>query len=79
MAALMVYGQYHQQIEAAAAQEIAAGVGNVFNGGVASIFCSFPAVDPPFPMTQGRGYLVLIEFFVDSYIVSSTRDQNRMR
>jgi len=28
-----MYGQYHQQIEAYAAANDAAGVGNVFNGG----------------------------------------------
>ncbi|KAI5194891.1 aquaporin-like protein [Aureobasidium subglaciale] len=62
MAGLFVYGQYHQQIAAYAAETIAAGKGTVFNGGPASIFCSFPGE------TQTLGYLFMIEFFVDSYI-----------
>ncbi|KAJ9627046.1 hypothetical protein H2203_003506 [Taxawa tesnikishii (nom. ined.)] len=63
MAGLMLMGQYHEQISAYAAATTAAGEGTVFNGGPASILCSFPGA------TQNNlGYLFLIEFFVDSYI-----------
>jgi glycerol uptake facilitator-like aquaporin len=67
MAGLLVMGQYHEQIAAYSAATVAAGEGNVFNGGAASILCSFPGA------TQNNlGYLFLIEFFVDSYIVRPT-------
>jgi len=64
LAGLMVYGQYYQQISAFAEGSVAAGAGLVYNGGPASIFCSFPNPN------QSLGYLFLIEFFVDSFIVS---------
>jgi len=64
LAGLMVYGQYHQQIAAFAEASVAAGHGLVYNGGPASIFCSYPAAN------QSLGYLFFIEFFVDSFIVS---------
>ncbi|KAF2151187.1 aquaporin-like protein [Myriangium duriaei CBS 260.36] len=67
-AGLLVYGQYHQQLEAYAKLTTAAGLGTVFNGGPASIFCSFPSGAPAFKLQQSNGYLFLIEFFVDSYI-----------
>ncbi|GAB7352252.1 hypothetical protein MBLNU459_g2721t1 [Dothideomycetes sp. NU459] len=63
MAGLFVYGMYHEQIKTYSAATEAAGLGNVFNGGAASIFCAFPG--------QGQtnlGYLFMIEFFVDAYI-----------
>lgn len=63
MAGLFVYGQYHEQIVAYSAATIAAGKGTVFNGGPASIFCSFPG-----ETQTNLGYLFMIEFFVDSYI-----------
>jgi len=60
----MVMGQYREQIVAFSTASVAAGRGNVYNGGPASIFCSFPAA------TQTNlGYLFMIEFFVDSFIV----------
>lgn len=62
MAGLMVYAMYHQQIVAYTAELAAKGLGPVFNGGPASIFCSFPGE------TQSLGYLFLIEFMVDAYI-----------
>lgn len=65
----MMYGQYHQQIEAYAAANDAAGVGNVFNGGAASILCAIPAGAPVYKLQQSLGQLFFIEFFVDSYIV----------
>ncbi|THW93538.1 aquaporin-like protein [Aureobasidium pullulans] len=63
MAGLFVYGQYHEQIVAYSAATIAAGKGTVFNGGPASIFCSFPG-----ETQTNLGYLFMIEFFVDTYI-----------
>lgn len=63
IAGLFVYGMYHEQIAAYAAATNAEGLGTVFNGGPASIFCSFPG-----PTQTNLGYLFFIEFFVDSYI-----------
>lgn len=63
MAGLLLMGMYHQQLSAYSATTEAAGLGNVFNGGAASVLCSFPSEN------QTLGYLFLIEFFVDSYIV----------
>jgi glycerol uptake facilitator-like aquaporin len=65
MAGLVLMGQYHEQISAFTAESIAAGHGTVYNGGPASILCSFPG-----PTQNSLGYLFLIELFVDSYIVS---------
>lgn len=58
----MVFGQYHEQISAFAAASVAAGKGTVYNGGPASILCSYPQAN------QSLGYLFFIEFFVDSFI-----------
>jgi len=55
---------YWEQLTPYAAATRAAGEGVVFNGGPASVLCSFPSEN------QSLGYLFLIEFFVDSYIVS---------
>lgn len=63
MAGLFVYGMYHEQIAAYSAATEAAGLGNVFNGGAASIFCAFPGTTQ-----HNLGYLFMIEFFVDAYI-----------
>ncbi|ORY10208.1 aquaporin-like protein [Clohesyomyces aquaticus] len=63
MAGLVLMGQYHEQISEYSAATIAAGKGTVFNGGPASILCSFPAENQ-----NNLGYLFLIEFFVDSFI-----------
>lgn len=63
MAGLLMVGMYWEQLSAYAAETAAAGDGVVFNGGPASVLCSFPGE------TQSLGYLFLIEFFVDSYIV----------
>ena len=65
MAALIVYGMYHEQIVLYQAAVEATGQGPNTLGGAASIFCAFPAAD------QSLGYLFLIEFMVDSYIVRS--------
>lgn len=58
----MIYGQYYQQISAFSAASVAGGLGNVYNGGPASIFMSLPGAN------QSLGYLFMIEFFVDSFI-----------
>jgi len=62
VAGLLLVGMYWEQLSAYADATTAAGLGTVFNGGAASVLCSFPAE------TQSLGYLFLIEFFVDSYI-----------
>lgn len=60
-------GMYHVQLSEYADALRATGVTDMaFNGGPASVLCSFPG------KTQNNlGYLFLIEFFVDSYIVST--------
>lgn len=65
IAGLVLMGQYHEQISAFSAASIAAGKGTVYNGGPASILCTFPG-----EKQNNLGYLFLIEFFVDSFIVS---------
>ena len=64
MAGLLLMGMYWEQLGPYAAATRAAGEGVVFNGGAASVLCAFPSEN------QSLGYLFLIEFFVDSYIVS---------
>lgn len=66
MAGLILMGQYHEQMAAFAARSISEGKGTVYNGGPASVLCSFPG-----PTQNNLGYLFMIEFFVDSFIVSS--------
>lgn len=68
VAGLMVYGQYNQQLTAYAEELKAVGFPLVFNGGPASVFCVFPT-GYPYKLVQSSGYLFLIEFFVDAYIV----------
>ena len=63
MAALLVAGQYHEQISAFAAESIKAGMGTVYNGGPASIFMTLPNANQ-----NNLGFLFLNEFFVCSYI-----------
>lgn len=60
-------GMYHQQLSEFEISLRAAGhTGSmVFNGGPASVLCSIPNGNQ-----TNLGYLVLIEFFVDFYIVS---------
>lgn len=63
MAGLFVMGMYWPEIQAMNAELIAAGKPLVGNGAPASILCSFPAA------TQTNlGYVLMIEFFVDSFI-----------
>jgi len=64
MAGLVLMGQYHEQISAFAANSIAEGKGTVYNGGPASILCTFPGENQ-----NNMGYLILIELFVDSFLV----------
>ena len=65
VAGLIMTGQYWEQLSALSAKTVAAGEGNVFLGGPASILCSFPG-----PKQNNLGFLFFIEWFVDSYIVS---------
>lgn len=60
-------GMYHQQLSEFETSLRAAGHSGsmVFNGGPASVLCSIPNGNQ-----TNLGYLVLIEFFVDAYIVS---------
>lgn len=60
-------GMYHQQLSEFETSLKAAGHSGsmVFNGGPASVLCSIPNGNQ-----TNLGYLVLIEFFVDAYIVS---------
>lgn len=64
-AALILYGQYHQQLEAYRLTLEKVGMPDVFMGSPASIFTSYPHGNQ-----TGQGWLVLIEFFVDAFIVS---------
>ncbi|GME35596.1 aquaporin-like protein [Neofusicoccum parvum] len=63
MAGLILMGQYHEQISAYTAASVAKTGATVYNGGPASILCTFPG-----ETQHNLGYLFLIEFFVDSYI-----------
>ncbi|EKG09092.1 Major intrinsic protein, partial [Macrophomina phaseolina MS6] len=63
MAGLMLMGQYHEQISAFNTASLAKTGSSVYNGGPASILCTFPR-----EAQNNLGYLFLIEFFVDSYI-----------
>lgn len=60
-------GMYHQQLSEFESSLRAAGHSGsmVFNGGPASVLCSIPNGNQ-----TNLGYLFLIEFFVDAYIVS---------
>ena len=64
IAGLVLVGQYHPQLELLKEGFIAKGLSPNSLGGPGSILCPFPAA------TQTNyGYLFLIEFFVDSFIV----------
>lgn len=60
-------GMYHQQLSEfeTSLREAGHSGSMVFNGGPASVLCSIPNGNQ-----TNLGYLVLIEFFVDAYIVS---------
>lgn len=66
MAGLLLVGQYHPQLTELAAKMGAAGLSANSLGGPGSILCSFPS-----PTETNYGYLFFIEFFVDSFLVSS--------
>jgi len=63
IAGLLLMGCYWPEIQAAKAADIAAHGTAVFNGGAASILCTFPN-----PGQTNQGYIFLQEFFVDSFI-----------
>jgi len=63
LAGLLLVGQYHPQLTALAAEVRSKGLSANSLGGPGSVLCAFPAA------TQTNyGYLVFIEFFVDSFI-----------
>jgi hypothetical protein len=66
---MVLVGQYHPQMSALAAKLQATGVSPNSLGGPGSILCAFPG-----PTQTNYGYLVFIEFFVDSFIVSIAID-----
>ncbi|KAL0262451.1 hypothetical protein SLS55_001419 [Diplodia seriata] len=63
MAGMVLMGQYHEQMAAFDAASLAKVGSSVYNGGPASILCTFPG-----ETQHNLGYLFLIEFFVDAYI-----------
>lgn len=63
MAGLILVGQYHPQLSALAAGLRAKGISPNSLGGPGSVLCSFPG-----PLQTNYGYLVFIEFFVDTFI-----------
>lgn len=63
MAGLVLMGCYWPEIQAAKAIDIHEHGTAVYNGGVASIFCTFPN-----PNQTNQGYLFLQEWFVDAFI-----------
>ena len=65
IAGLLLMGMYWPEIAAFKAKTLAAGLPLNVNGGPASILCTFPNANQ-----TNLGYLFMIEFFVDSFIVS---------
>lgn len=67
IAGILMMGMYHQQLSEfeTSLREAGHSGSMVFNGGPASVLCSIPNGNQ-----TNLGYLVLIEFFVDAYIVS---------
>jgi len=63
LAGLLLVGQYHPQLTLLAAELRSKGMSPNSLGGPGSILCSFPAASE-----TNYGYLVFIEFFVDSFI-----------
>ncbi len=66
IAGLLMMGMYWPEIQAYQAAALAKGIPAISNGGAASILCTFPN-----PKQNNLGYLFLIEWFVDSYIVGA--------
>ena len=65
IAGLLLMGMYWPEIQALNQAYIAKGLPLVSNGGPASILCTFPGATQ-----HNLGYLFMIEWFVDSFIVS---------
>jgi glycerol uptake facilitator-like aquaporin len=65
-AGLILMAQYREQLDAYRSGSRAAHVPDVFMGGPASIFVTYPQSNQ-----NNQGWLILIEFFVDSFIVCS--------
>lgn len=63
IAGMLMVGMYWPELHAFAEASKARGDGLVYNGGPASVLCSFPNPDQ-----NNLGYLFMTEFFVDSYI-----------
>jgi hypothetical protein len=57
-------GQYHEQLQELSHLTHAAKKGDVFMGGPASILTTYPAANQ-----HNLGWLFMIEFFVDSFLV----------
>jgi glycerol uptake facilitator-like aquaporin len=64
VAALILMAQYHEQIGELSATLHKAGKPDVMMGGPASILTTYPTATQ-----HNQGWLVLIEFFVDSFLV----------
>lgn len=64
MAGLLLVGMYHQQLEMLAAGFREKGANLISSQGPPGVLCSFPAP------TQSLGYLFMIEWFVNMYLVS---------
>lgn len=65
IAGMLLMGMYWPEIQAYKVASLAKGIPAIANGGAASILCTFPN-----PKQNNLGYLFLIEWFVDSFIVS---------
>lgn len=63
IAGLILVGQYHPQLTLLAAEVRSKGISPNSLGGPGSVLCSFPG-----PTETNKGYLLFIEFFVDSFI-----------
>lgn len=64
VAGMLLMGMYWPEISAYKQELLAKGLPLVVNGGPASILCTIPN-----PGQTNLGYLFMIEFFVDSFIV----------
>jgi glycerol uptake facilitator-like aquaporin len=65
VAALVLMAQYHEQIGELSATLHKAGKPDVMMGGPASILTTYPTATQ-----HNQGWLFVIEFFVDSFLVS---------
>ena len=73
MAGLIMMGQYNVQINEFERKTLEAGKGYVSNTGPAALLVTIPGEDQ-----TNLGYLFLIEFFVDSFIVSHVLPSNTL-